>query len=288
MEENVVVSDKVLKHDLDIKRKNIFILGLIGIAIGVIGAMVMSTLIVVSIIVLLVAVLRWVSLYKASAKIINALLIEEFENCTFDQQGLFNVSEFDGMDFAQRAQYSEGANLLRGDYKGIHFKVGNLRTYDIIITRDSKGKTRRKEKTRFNGVVVKINLDINQEHGIHLRERGLLFSAHGAKHLEKVKTEWIEFNKKFNIYSDSAHHVFYLFTPQFLEAIAMVEKRWHGKVSINFRNNSFEMALSDGNKLFDQEGLNSHSSNIKSIKKEIQSLKDLIDMMRKNTKLFNK
>lgn len=183
------------------------------------------------------------------------------------------------------AEFVFKSNILRKftKYKSEDYLAGcingkSFESADVLITEVvSTGKTTT-EIIRFLGRLFVVDFDKKFEHDVYISTDGNHTPAIKSE-LTKVKTESIEFNKKFKIYSESEHSAFYLLTPRFMEHIEKFSKVAK-HVMFAFKNQKAYIAVYTERDTFNVKFSDTIDENyIENVRVELKLLEDLIDFV---------
>ncbi|MDO9629223.1 MAG: DUF3137 domain-containing protein [Acholeplasmataceae bacterium] len=112
----------------------------------------------------------------------------------------------------------QSEDYLSGIIQGKNFESADVHIVQVV----SNGKTTTRI-TRFLGRLFIVDFQKKFEHDVYIStdktHNQSIFSED-----KKVKTESIEFNKQFHVFSESKHSAFYLLTPRFMEKIEAFSK----------------------------------------------------------------
>ncbi len=143
-------------------------------------------------------------------------------------------------------------NYKRATYNGLPFCQASYELQRREVHQDGKN-TRVTYVTYAAGTLYRFDFGRRFENELRVIEKsglfgGGLYSGGG----EKVETEYIAFNKKFNTYSDDRQFVFYILTPQIQEKILGFESFLKGEMDLAFMNgNSLYVAVNDAGESFE-------------------------------------
>lgn len=139
------------------------------------------------------------------------VLQESFENPVYDPLNGFTVEDFKAghlIKWRDNFRY-RSEDLIRAKYKGVEFQQS-----DVRITHDTGGKNRRVVVDVDGRLIrIKFHKPVGSRIVIATDEREVSLEDK----LSKVEMEDMEFNREFDVFSEDAHSVFYLLTPQFME-----------------------------------------------------------------------
>lgn len=143
--------------------------------------------------------------------------------------------------------YYNSEDTLTGRYKGRAFHFGDVQTGET----DSAGNLIYK-KTLFYGQVAAFHEleGIRKSDGL-LLVRKIPLDGPGGGTVERVYTENIAFNEKFEVYAEKPLNAFYILTPPFMEKIMEVSDKLEGQLSLCFYNDALFTAVNSDRDVFD-------------------------------------
>ncbi len=145
--------------------------------------------------------------------------------------------------FAAPDRYN-ASNYMSAAYGEISFERADFDLQRREETRDSKGNVQVNYVSYAKGRMFHITFEREFGQTMMVVEKSFLGTPKG-KGLEKVETEFLEFNKKFAVYSSDQQFVFYVLTPQIQEKFLELEKRNSGKFYYAVMNNEIYLALTN-------------------------------------------
>lgn len=162
--------------------------------------------------------------------------------------------------FARPDRYLSG-NYLSSKVEDISFEMAD---YELQMEqRDKDGHV--DYQTYAKGRFIVLTFNRNFKSKLKILEKSFSFRI-GSTHkgLKAVELESVDFNKKFNTYSDDATAAFYILTPQMQEKMLGLEKQFKGEMYYMFDDNHLYIAVNDSQASFkyplfsnfDEEGLN--------------------------------
>ncbi len=161
-------------------------------------------------------------------------------------------------------------DYLSGTIKGKSFESADVRIEQVV----SNGKTTTRI-IRFLGRLFIVDFQKKFENDVYITTDKIhnqsIFSED-----KKVKTESIEFNNKFSVFSESQHSAFYLLTPRFMERMESFSKIAK-HVMFAFKDNKIYIAVHTERDAFDIKYSDTIDENyIEFVKEELKLLEDLI------------
>lgn len=199
--------------------------------------------------------MKWTSEYYSEGKVFS-------ESCVVPE---FTLDEYD--------------DVFNGSYKDVNIEIVEP---ELEI---GSGKSRR---TVFDGVIVK--LDMNKSFKSHtvIKPNGLIHLS-PASHLRHTELEDVEFNRKFDVYTNDEVDARYLITPSFMERLKGMKTAFRASnISCAFYGNLLIIAMSTKKDLFSICSLVKPIDDKKQyfqMYEEIVSIIKLIDYFKLNQKI---
>jgi flagellar biosynthesis protein FliQ len=137
-----------------------------------------------------------------------------------------------------------GKNYKTATYDGISFEQAGYDLQRRESHTDSKGNTYYTYETYAKGTMYRFAYDRNFAAIVKVLEKSGILSF-GSGGLKKVETEYIAFNKKFQVLTSDETLVFYLLTPQIQEKILDLEGKFKGKFYMAFIGDELFIAVND-------------------------------------------
>ncbi len=104
-------------------------------------------------------------------------------------------------------------DFFTGEHRGVNFEI-----IEADYTREEGSGDDKKTVTVFDGVILKLKMNKNFKGHTVIRPDSLLHSK-PAKHLERTILEDVNFEKKFDVYTNDEIEARYLITPSFMERL---------------------------------------------------------------------
>lgn len=175
-----------------------------------------------------------------------------FQGVSLDPRSGFALNELLSTGFFVAPDRYFARNYKRATYAGMPFCQASYELQRREVHNDGK-HTHVTYVTYAAGTLYRFDFGRRFENELRVIEKsglfgGGLYSGGG----EKVETEYIAFNKKFNTYSDDRQFVFYILTPQIQEKILGFESFLKGEMDLAFMNgNSLYVAVNDAGESFE-------------------------------------
>ena len=175
--------------------------------------------------------------------------------------------------------YSDNDDIFRGQFKDVNFDI-----IESEFTKDSgKNKT-----TVFDGVIIKLDMNKNFTGHTVIKPNSLMHIT-PSKALRHTELEDIQFEKKFDVFTDDEVEARYLITPSFMERLNEMKVAFTAdKVSCAFYEKYLFVALSTKKDLFSICSLFKKIDDPKqffTMFEEILSIIKLIDHFKLNQKI---
>jgi len=183
----------------------------------------------------------------------------------------------------------ESSDYVSGKYKNVPFELSDVHIQEVVVI--SNGKTTTTTYTTiFKGrwMIFDFNKTFKSNIKVAAKNffggRSTIFSK-----LQRVKMESEEFNKKFYVFGDNEHDVFYILTPQLMEKIEELSDSIGGRVMLCFINSKLHVALNNGRDYFEPNSIFSNKSDddiVGQINNEIRQITMFIDKLDIDTDIF--
>ncbi|MCR4562950.1 MAG: DUF3137 domain-containing protein [Bacilli bacterium] len=162
----------------------------------------------------------------------------------YDNNAGFSWQMFNKPHFFEEPDRYTSKDWMDAVYDGIQFQSASYNLERRETHTDSKGHTHTEYVSYAKGTMYRF--DFEREFGATVKviEGKRLFAFTGTG-LEKVQTEWIEFNKKFVTYTSDINMVFYILTPQIQEKIMELEGKFKGQFYMAFLDSELFICVND-------------------------------------------
>ena len=202
-----------------------------------------------------------------------------FGDMRWSQGSYFDGEVFSAACVVPKFTSEEYDDIFEGSYKDVKIEIIEPE-YDV-----GSGKNRR---TVFNGVIVK--LDMNKPFTSHtVIKPNSLMHVSPSSTLHRTELEDVEFNKKFDVFTNDEVDARYLITPSFMERLKSMKTAFRASsVSCAFYGNLLIVALPTNKDLFSICSLVKPIDDSKQyfqMYEEIVSIIKLIDHFKLNQKI---
>jgi|GEM_PF-348316 len=193
------------------------------------------------------------------------------------QKGLF-LNEIGASQFVPLGNDNRTYDFIEGKIESVKFISSDLWSRERT-SNDGKSSVR----TLFRGRVI--IFDFNKPIKGHVLALDK-FKPY-SKGLAKVDTESIEFNKTFNTYASDAQLLFYILTPQMIEALMELERNHPGRIGFSFVGRKLYVALNLGRDTLYLPKIRFINANyLETIKKDFDIFHSMVQAMRLDDDLF--
>jgi len=235
------------------KRSTLFVV--LGIASGIIAFILFasgSNIGVVPFIVGIVLVIIGFGTFSAVShdfknKFLKEMVDDIFEDANYYPKKGVDKNTVYRCNFLKKADRFHSEDLINGKIDGVNFQSSDLRLQERHV-RHTKNGTQTYYVTYFLGRFFEFDFPKDFIGHLLVTEGRLMTSRRG---LENIEMESIDFNKKFNTYSNNHHHAFYILTPHLMEAIMELERRHPGSILLCFLDNKFSLAINNHQDTFE-------------------------------------
>lgn len=179
---------------------------------------------------------------------------------------------------ARRGNIYRSNFLISGEYEHVKFDAADI----YYANQTSSGKSSH-TTVLFDGILMIFDFENKFDEKIKIFEknsfwrRGLLTSRDGAYGMEKMETESILFEEKFESYSTDEQIFYKVVTPVVIELILEIEKDYPGLVSYSFRDGKCYVALSSKEASYELRLKDGFTKSVERIEKNIILIKEIIE-----------
>lgn len=211
-------------------------------------------------------------------------LIYEFENGLSE----YKIRETGLLDTGDRFSSND---YISGSYKNIKFEQSDIHIEEKHEYVDKDGNSTTWWETILKGRLMIFDFNKNFIANMLVVSSGF---PKGAllrnKKLSKVEMEDIEFNNKFNVYSNLEHDVFYILTPHFMEKMRKIYNELKDEIMFGFLDNKLYVAVDNREDSFEYnvfEPIDEKEIN-NNITKDIKLITDFVNELNLDNDLFKK
>lgn len=222
--------------------------------------------------------------YTIKNDLVLTLLKEQFDDVEYNHETHIPIGRIAATKMVKRPDRSHAEDYIKGTYKDVIFEVSDIDLKERVVR--SNGKTTYVTyETYFKGrwIIYQFEKSFADELRI-IEGRRITFSK---KNLEKIETESITFNKKFDIYATSKKYGFYHITSSMIEKLLELEKMHRGTILYYFTKNELHIGIND-RKDYMEVSLNKpiNRESLKSFIADIEVIPAIINELRLNSTKF--
>ncbi len=237
------------------KANKLLYTGVILFVVGVIGTM--ATMFPPLFILALVGVILFaISSSKKSKiskefknKFVPELVNDLYPNATYNPNEGLSEDAILEPGFFKRPDCFYSEDYVSATYNGIPFEMSDFDLKERHVHHNSKGGTTVTYETYAKGRFM--TFDFKRDFNQVVKVAETKYLGLNTRGLEKVETESMEFNKKFNTYASNPITAFYVLTPQFQLKLLELEKLFKGSIFFAFMKGKFYVAICDNISILD-------------------------------------
>ncbi|MDR0831640.1 MAG: DUF3137 domain-containing protein [Bacillales bacterium] len=203
-----------------------------------------------------------------------------FTNVAYISRLGISLQRINALNVIKRPDDFKHEDYIKGEYQGLQFEMSEVEF--IEVTTDSEGNTSSSTYFRGRWFIFKIN---NVFHNtLKVIERGIP----SFNDLKEVKSESIDFNKKYRIKTTNTDFAFFILTPKIMQRLLDMDPLKKNKEIYCFSNNEVHIALGDNKDHF--EFVVSKPITLESIElliKELDIIPELIELFSLNSNKFD-
>lgn len=186
-----------------------------------------------------------------------SMLNESFDNVKFEYWVGLTEMEVMQTSLYKLGNRFESEDLLTGEYKGVSFKQADVHIWNHVETDDEN-----RDVEYFDGRIIMFETKADYNSSVRvISKRQILGKGDyrlGFDEAHRVEMESMEFNDLFNVYARTGHDAFYILTPEVMERMMNIRKKYGGDeqnpyrdMSFHFRDNKFYFAIENGGSAFE-------------------------------------
>lgn len=185
------------------------------------------------------------------------ILNESFDNAKFEYWVGLTEMEVMQTSLYKLGNRLESEDLLTGEYKGVSFKQADVHIWNHVEReKDSE------DIEYFDGRIIMFDTKSDYSSSVRViskpRTSGKGDYRLGFDEEHRVEMESMEFNDTFKVYARTGHDAFYILTPEVIERMMAIwrkygrnERNQYRDMSFHLRDNKFYFAVETGNSAFE-------------------------------------
>ncbi len=236
----------------------------IGLAIGVVGGLLIPG-----------THERYKVIYKEL--FVQEPLEKNFDDVFYAWRAGFDLETVNAFDLCKKGNQIESEDYVKAVYNGIGFEMAE------VVLKDKYKSQRSGENICFHGRMIVFDYQGKCVDGTRIYSKYFYRKpADTAFGKNKVEMESSRFNGIFDIYSEDAHDAFYLLTPDFMEVLERLQKKYEG-IGLRFYGNKVVAGFCEVNDAFDKNDWIAkevvYPEEIEKVQGDIDDIKIIIDMV---------
>lgn len=182
-------------------------------------------------------------------KFVPALVKDLYPDANYDPHNGLTEGQILEPGFFKRPDRFYSEDLVRATYNGIPFELCDFDLKERHVHHNSKGGTTVTYETYAKGRFM--TFDFKREFNQIVKVAETKYLGLNTRGLEKVDTESMDFNKKFNTYASDPVTAFYVLTPQVQLKLLELESKFKGSIFFAFMKGKFYVAICDNVSILD-------------------------------------
>ncbi len=185
------------------------------------------------------------------------ILNENFDNAKFEYWVGLTEMEVMQTSLYKLGNQLESEDLLSGEYKGVSFKQADVHIWKHVETEEEN-----RDIEYFDGRIIMFDTKSDYSSSVRVisrpRTSGKGDYRLGFDEEHRVNMESMEFNDVFKVYARTGHDAFYILTPEVMERMMAIwkkygrdEKNQYRDMSFHLRDNKFYFAVENGGSAFE-------------------------------------
>lgn len=209
-------------------------------------------------------------LYKNT--FVKSMLSTMLDDVEYDWHMGFIETEVMGFGIVKIGNRFHSEDYISATYKGVKFRQA-----DVVIEHETGSGKNRKIQTYFRGRMFEFNFSSKIVANVKV------FSKSYTSHLNlkdfETEMEDVNFNKNFKVYASNAHDAFYILTPQMMERLAAINRRYP-TIAFRFAPGKLYVGIVTGDS-FDTSVVRklSYPEEQARMKQDVQVIIDIIEMI---------
>ena len=207
-------------------------------------------------------------------------LRKNFDDVFYAWKSGFSLDEVNDFQLFKRGTGVKSEDYVKASYKGVYFQMADVEILDS--TRNSKNGN---SNYIFDGRILTFNFPDKAVSTIRIYSNEVYKNnrANNTSRASKVQMESERFNQVFDVFAEDAHDAFYLLTPQFMEQLVRLQRKYP-HISIKFQGNQVGVGFHDnrGSDSFDKIDWSNkveYHEELARVQSDINDVKTIINMI---------
>lgn len=212
--------------------------------------------------------------------LLKELFNKNFENCKFSFAEGLKEEYVRKTKLVTMGDEYESDDLISGSYRGINFTRSDIHIYDEYHDKNGTSTI-----TLFRGQWMIFDLPKEFHSVTKVLQHGFFKAINPGESwfsdekMECIETESAKFNDHFTIYTTNPHDAFYLLTPQVMEQMLKVERKYED-VRFGFINGKLHVLIESDENNFEPSILTPvDGTTVHELQKQIDLIKDIADSL---------
>lgn len=216
---------------------------------------------------------------KFKKQYVQSELEKVFPGSKFFSHYGFTESEVVHSNLLKNQDRYKSEDMIEGDFDGVKFRSSDVHQEDV--RRSGKHTT---VVTVFRGRFYEFDFNKVFKYNLLLLQKGQFRPFEG---FNKVNMESIAFNSELKVYAKDDHEAFYILTPQFMEKLLLLDRKYNDKITFSFLDNKLYIAVDNRVDNFDIKAFRQvNSAFINSYVEEFEDMKEFIAMLSLTSRMF--
>ena len=204
-------------------------------------------------------------------------LDKNFDDVFYAWRAGFDLETVNNFQICKKGNLIESEDYVKAVYNGISFEMAD------VILKDKYKSSKSGENICFYGRIIVFDFPGKQVSSTRVFSKTFRrMPADDIIRHNKVEMESSRFNNTFGVYAEDAHDAFYLLTPDFMEQLERLQKKYED-VGISFNGNKAVVAFREVNDSFDKNDWIAkevvYPEEIAKVQSDIDDIKIIIDMV---------
>lgn len=170
-------------------------------------------------------------------------------------------------------------DLISGKINDVAF-----RSADVLVRNVRRSGKHTTVVTTFQGRFFEFDFPKTFKSNVFLLQPGQFRPFSGMK---KIKLESIDFNSEFKVYTNDDHDTFYILTPQLMERLLVLDRKYQDKIGFSFLNSKLYIAIDSRTDTFDVTGFGDITNiDVHKAVEEIKNLVEFVEYLQLDNTLF--
>lgn len=211
-------------------------------------------------------------------KHLSRIINETVPNMKYDEDDGLRYKEIKGAALFPLFDSYIIDDFIKGTYKGVQFRSSDIKLIENVKTKNST-----KEVSIFKGRLYIFDFNKKFRYNLALVQHKDLWND---TRKGNVKTESLEFNQSFRIFSEMEQEAFYILTPHLMEKLTYLDKKHHDSILFSFNENKMYIALYDKDSIFELKKYETIEQFIERIKHNVLDACEIVDILNLDFTIF--